>query len=311
MAKTNEIAKQVADKVIALMEEHGADGWTKGWTSKMAEGLPFNIASNKNYNGINIMLLSLASLEKGYRSSAWGTFKQWQAKGGNLKGQKAEDVYFWKPLLIDEKDASGKVIKDDEGNKLQKKIWMLKNYKVFNRDQVAGLEDEAPADADAAPIVVFNNDEVDAWVDHTGANVRHGGASAFYSPASDHVQMPNREDFTGTATSTAEETYYTTLLHELVHWSGAKHRLDRTKGKRFGDSDYAFEELVAETGAAILAVQLGVSPEPRADHAQYLNGWIKGLKDNPKAIFSAFTQATKAAEYLNGLQPGASEEVAA
>ena len=99
MAKTNEIAKQVADKVIALMEEHGAEGWTKGWTSKMAEGLPFNIASNKNYNGINIMLLSLASLEKGYSSSAWGTFKQWQAKKSDeLLQQELFKEYY--PLLL-------------------------------------------------------------------------------------------------------------------------------------------------------------------------------------------------------------------
>jgi antirestriction protein ArdC len=310
MSKQSEMIKDVADKIVALMDKHGTD-WTKPWASKVAEGFPVNVASNKNYQGINVFWLGMTAWDKGYSSNVWGTFKQWAALGGNLKGQKATDVFFWKPLDVDAKGLDGQPLKNEKGEVIKKKIWMLKNYKVFNRDQVAGLEDEAPADADAAPIVVFNNDEVDAWVDHTGANVRHGGASAFYSPATDHVQMPNREDFTGTATSTAEETYYTTLLHELVHWSGAKHRLDRTKGKRFGDSDYAFEELVAETGAAILAVQLGVSPEPRADHAQYLNGWIKGLKDNPKAIFSAFTQATKAAEYLNGLQPGASEEVAA
>ena len=92
-------------------------------------------------------------------------------------------------------------------------------------------------------------------------------------------------------------------------WTGDG-RIDRTKGKMFGAADYAFEELVAETGAAILSVMLGVSPEPRADHAQYLNNWKKALTDNPKAVFSAFTQANKAVDFLYDKQP-ASEEAAA
>ena len=95
--------------------------------------------------------------------------------------------------------------------------------------------------------------------------------------------MPNKADFQGTATSTADEAYYSTLLHELV-LDGSNGRIDRTKGKMFGDSDYAFEELVAETGAAMLSVLLGVSPR-REDHAVYLNGWKKAVKDNPKAVF--------------------------
>ena len=305
----NELAQGVANKILALMEEHGTD-WQKPWTSTaIASGLPSNVASKKPYQGINTLLLAMEAMDKGYTSSVWGTFKQWAAVGGNLKGQKSTVVFFWKPLLIDEKDASGKVIKDAAGNTKQKKIFMLKTYNVFNKDQVAGLADEPVVPVSADP--EFYADEVEAFINNTGAVVKHGGGQAYYRPATDHIQMPAKADFQGTDTSTAEECYYSTLLHELVHWTGSNGRIDRTKGKMFGDKDYAFEELVAETGSAILSVQLGVSVEPRADHAKYLNSWKKALTDNPKAIFSAFTQAYKAVDFLNDLQPETSEEVAA
>ena len=306
----NELAQGVANKILALMEEHGTD-WQKPWTSTaIASGLPSNVASKKAYQGINTLLLAMEAMDKGYTSSVWGTLKQWNAAGGKvIKGQKSTVVFFWKPLLIDEKDASGKVIKDAEGNKKQKKIFMLKTYNIFNKDQVEGLADEPVVPVSADP--EFYADEVEAFINNTGAVVKHGGGQAYYRPATDHIQMPAKADFQGTDTSSAEECYYSTLLHELVHWTGSNGRIDRTKGKMFGDKDYAFEELVAETGSAILSVQLGVSVEPRADHAKYLNSWKKALTDNPKAIFSAFTQAYKAVDFLNDLQPETSEEVAA
>ena len=309
MSKQSEMIKDVADKIVALMDKHGTD-WTKPWASKVAEGFPVNVASKKNYQGINVFWLGMTAWDKGYSSNVWGTFKQWAALGGNLKGQKATDVFFWKPLDVDAKGLDGQPLKNEQGEVIKKKIWMLKNYKVFNKDQVAGID--ADAEPKAADDVEFHADQVEQFVANTGADVRHGGGQAFYRPAGDYIQMPNKADFVGTKTSTAEEAYYSTLLHELVHWTGGKGRIERTKGKMFGDADYAFEELVAETGAAILSVMLGVSPEPRADHAQYLNNWKKALTDNPKAVFSAFTQANKAVDFLYDKQPAEAgqEEVA-
>jgi antirestriction protein ArdC len=268
-----------------------------------------NVASKKQYQGINVFWLSMVSCDKGYSSNVWGTYKQWTALGGVVpKG--AEDVFFWKRIEVDAKDADGNVLKNEDGDVLKKNVWMLKNYKVWNRDQISGLADDAqPAPAD--DVEFADCLAAEEFVANCGADIRHGGGRAFYSPASDHIQMPNKADFQGTATSTADEAYYSTLLHELVHWTGSNGRIDRTKGKMFGDSDYAFEELVAETGAAILSVLLGVSPEPRKDHAVYLNGWKKAVKDNPKAVFTAFTQANKAVEFLYDKQPQQEQDEAA
>jgi antirestriction protein ArdC len=308
MTTQKEIIEKVSTEILNLMEEHGTN-WQKPWLSTIASGQPFNVVSKKPYQGINSFWLGMVAYSAGYQTNEWATFKQWSGKGASIiKGSKATDIFFWKPIKIDEKDASGKILKDDNGNKKTKNIWMLKAYKVFNAQQVEGYD--SPAIEKPEP-VEFNNQVVDALVSATGADIRHGGGSAHYAPSSDHIQMPAKEDYVGTDTSTAEEAYYSTLLHELVHWSGHKDRLDRFKSNSFfGSSEYAFEELVAETGAAILSVVTGVSPAPRADHAKYLNNWKKAIKDNPKAIFSAFTKANQAVEFLNPTAEVAKQEAA-
>ena len=109
--------------------------------------------------------------------------------------------------------------------------------------------------------------------------------------------------FTGTATSTPTESYESTRLHELSHWGGAGHRLNREFGERFGDKAYSFEELVAELSAAFLCAELEITNTPRVDHAQYIANWLEVLKGDTKAIFSAASLATRTVDYLIGLQP--------
>ena len=98
------------------------------------------------------------------------------------------------------------------------------------------------------------------------------------------------------------QSYTATKAHELVHWSGHPARLAREFGKRFGDRAYAFEELVAELGAAFVCADLGIAPEPKEDHAGYLAHWLKVLKADKRAIFTAASHAQKAADFLHGLQ---------
>ncbi|MEO2004790.1 MAG: zincin-like metallopeptidase domain-containing protein [Candidatus Poribacteria bacterium] len=136
----------------------------------------------------------------------------------------------------------------------------------------------------------------------TDAKIEHGGDRAFYCPSTDHIQMPPEDLFCGTDSLSRSESYYAVLVHELTHWSGAKHRLDRHMGKRFGDSAYAAEELVAEIGSAFLCAELGITEgEPRADHAQYIAHWLKLMKDDSRAIFAAAAKASEAVSYLKKL----------
>jgi antirestriction protein ArdC len=140
-------------------------------------------------------------------------------------------------------------------------------------------------------------EHADAFIIGTGATIQHGGNSAFYAPSRDVVQLPPFEAFKD------KESYYATALHELTHWTKPKARLDRDfSAKRFGDSGYAREELVAELGAAFLCAELGITPEVRQDHAAYLGHWLTVLKEDKRAIFSAAAHAQRAADFLGHLQ---------
>jgi antirestriction protein ArdC len=99
------------------------------------------------------------------------------------------------------------------------------------------------------------------------------------------------------------EAYYAVLTHELTYWSGAPARLGRDMGKRFGDAAYAAEELVAEIASAFLCAELGITQDTRADHAQYLAQWLKLMKDDSRAIFTAAAKASEAVACLKRLQP--------
>ena len=145
-------------------------------------------------------------------------------------------------------------------------------------------------------------EQAEAFVAATGAQIDYGGTRAFYRPSTDSIQLPPREAFIGSPTSTPAESYYSTILHELTHWTSAESRCNRQLGKRFGDQAYAMEELVAELGAAFLCADLHITDEPRVDHAQYLASWLSVMKEDKKAIFTAASKASEAAAYLTGPQ---------
>ena len=183
----------------------------------------------------------------------------------------------------------------------------MKGYTVFNVEQIDGL----PADLYHPPAPIEDGhtvaliEEAEDFIARTGAVIHHGGNRAFYAPASDHIQMPPPQAFRDA------ESYTAIKAHELVHWTGHPVRMARTFGKRFGDRAYAFEELVAELGAAFLCADLAIAPEPREDHAAYLASWLRVLKEDKRAIFTAASHAQKAADFLHGLQELATQRDAA
>ena len=284
MSKQTETMQAIANKIADMMETAGTN-WVKPWVSGSTLGsLPMNAVSKKEYRGINLLLLQSRS------TPIWATYKQWNDKGAQvLKGSKGTQIVFWKPL---EKT-------DDNGEK--SKFFILKTYTVFNADQVEGYEYTAPKPVDCT---VATLPHVDEWVANTKADIKHGEAQAYYSPNLDYINMPKRELFIDTDTSTATESYYSTLLHELTHWTGHADRNDRAKHNKWGDQTYAFEELIAELGATFLCAQLGISNDVRADHAQYINNWISKLRSDPKFLFQAATKAQAGIDYLNAFNQG-------
>jgi len=229
--------------------------------------------------------------EKAYTSGVWGTYLQWSEAGAQIrKGEKSAYIVFYNEITVAGEDG------DSEG--VDTRLF-ARATPVFAAEQVDGW---TPPTIDAPATVITPIEQAEAFVAATGATITHGGSRAFYRPATDSIQIPPREAFIGTATSSPAEAYYSTLLHELTHYSGHETRCNRQLGRRFGDDAYAMEELIAELGAAFLCADLRITDEPRADHAQYLSHWLTVLKADKKAIFTAASKASEAATFLAALQ---------
>jgi antirestriction protein ArdC len=289
----SDIYQTVTDRIVAMLEK-GAGEFRCPWHHREGErsaiSTPFNVTTGRAYRGVNVPLLWATADAFGYRSNLWGTYKQWHERGAQVrKDEKATMIVFWKTYQVETSDDDG-----DDGKRLTAKA-----YPVFNADQVDGY-DAANTKPVARPIWELPESEraagAETFFAEAGSVVRHGGNRAYYTTGDDHIQMPEFAQFHNA------QAYYATLAHEHVHWSGNKKRLDREFGKRFGDQAYAFEELVAELGSAFLCAQLGLENEPRQDHAAYLASWLRVLKDDKRAIFTAASKAQAAADYLQSLQ---------
>jgi antirestriction protein ArdC len=292
IANRPDVYATITNKIVAKMEQ-GELPWFKPWSVKHAAGsitrpLRYN---GEQYHGINILNLWLAADERGYHCPLWLTFNQAKQLGGFVKkGEKGTPVVYASKFTKTETDATTGEVFEDE-------IPFLRQYIVFNGLQIENLPAHYYAMKKQAKNTAERLADVEAFIAKTKAEIRHGGNKPCYHPSADYVQMPPYEYFRD------REAYYSTLSHELCHWSGNDNRLKRELNKsRFGYEAYAVEELIAELGASFLAADLGLAAEPRADHAAYLQNWLKVLKNDKKAIFTAAAQAEKAVAYLHGLQ---------
>lgn len=278
---TNEIIKAI---------EAGVGEYRMPW-HRTGQGLPRNAATKSFYQGINTLALWCTSYLRGYTSPCWATYRQWNNLGAHVrKGEKASTIIFFK--MREPKE--GKKEADDSESKSR---LIIQGSVVFNADQVDGWEKaEAPLEDRTHRL-----EAVDIFISSVGATVRYGGEVASYSKAFDRINMPEPRRFIETETSSATESFYSVLLHEHVHWSGHQKRLNRDLSGRFGTSDYAMEELVAELGAAFLCADLGISVAPRMDHAVYLRSWLVVLRQEKAAIITASSAAMAACRYLREL----------
>lgn len=292
-----DLYQRVTDNIVRDLEQD-VRPWTKPWiTSWATSGASTTMRplrhDGTSYKGVNVLILWSEACDRGYASPTWMTYHQAQALGAQVrKGEQGTPIVFAKP--IERRDDN--VSSDQEGTRT---IPLLRAYTVFNTEQIDGLPERyIPATPPDLDISSGRIDRADAFVTATEAAIVHKGERACYIPSVDRIEMPRYSLFRDTETSTAAEGYYATLLHELVHWTSPKQRCDRELGKRFGDEAYAREELIAEIGAALLCADLGIALEPRPDHAAYIHAWLKVIRSDKRAIFSAAALAQKAADWL-------------
>lgn len=278
--------KELTEQRTAMVLEHlkrGTAPWVRPWT---ADATPMNVVRNYRYKGSNIVWLRIWADIMQYPTGRWLTMNQANKLGGKLrKGEKQTMIVNWRPMTSkkDDEDAKG-----DE--KVRVRNFMLPFYHyVVNVAQCDGLP-EALVNPHVGEVPFDPNERAEVFLDALNINTRHGDESAYYTPALDQVSMPNREDFKSPA------DYYATRLHECTHATGHASRCNRDLTGRFGDENYAFEELIAELGASIAGTVVGL--DGQLQHAEYIASWIKRLEDDPSELWRASTQAEKAVGWM-------------
>lgn len=296
-----DIYQTITNRIVAELEK-GVRPWFKPWNAEHAAGritrpLRFN---GTPYRGINILMLWAEAIKKNYTAPIWMTFKQALDLGAHVrKGEHSSLVVYADKITRKETDAQ-------TGEESERAISFMRGYTVFNVEQVDGLPAHYYAKPAPRTETVQRIDRAELFFAATGATIRHGGNQACYIPSIDQIRMPPIEAFRDA------ESYYAVLAHEATHWTRHSTRLDRDFGrKRFGDAGYAREELVAELGSAFLSSDLDLTPAVREDHAAYIASWIKVLQNDKRAIFSAASHASRATEFLHGLQQRATIATAA
>lgn len=290
MNKTNtkiDAYQTVTDAIVSAIEA-GRGALRNRWLGT-ATGNALRVTGDE-YRGINAFTLGLIGWAQGYQSAHWMTFKQALDLGGAVrKGEKSSPVVFYKQLEV-ERDG------DDGADGERETIRMARLYRVFNVDQIDGLPDRfrlAPP-TEALP-AKERNAAAEAVLRATGASIAEdGGNRAFYNIGADSIHLPAFDRFLST------DDYLATMAHELCHWTGAKHRLDRPQLNRFGSPAYAEEELVAEIGAAFVCNALGIAGEHVESHAGYVENWLQALKNDKRHIFKAAAAAQAAADMVLG-----------
>ncbi|HZG46475.1 MAG TPA: zincin-like metallopeptidase domain-containing protein [Allosphingosinicella sp.] len=286
---------EVTARVIAELEQ-GRLPWVQPWDSAACGcGMPENASSGRRYSGVNVLILWGAVIERGYSTQRWLTFRQALSLGGHVRrGEKGTIVCY-----ADRFTPRGEEERARDEDREARQIAFLKRFTVFNVDQCDGLPEELtraselPAERETIP-------HAEALIAATGADFRIGGSEAFYSPSTDHVQVPPQQAYG------KQINWYRTALHELGHWTGHSSRLGRDFSGRFGSASYAREELVAELASAFVCASLSIQPTVR--HADYLGVWLAVLREDEKAIFRAASLASKAADYLLAFAPNTDGE---
>ena len=281
-----DIYSRITNQIIDQLEA-GVRPWTQPWTGGHSVTRPLR-HDGTPYIGINVLLLWSEAFSRGFASPTWMTFRQALALGAHVrKGERGSTVVYANQIVRTETD--------DTGEEIEQRSPFLKAYTVFNVEQIDDLPD-AYRPTPPGPVNPDSRLEaVERFFAGLGADIRHGGSTAYYVPASDHVQMPPFETFRDAG------AYYATLGHECVHWTGHGSRLARDFSR--STQAYAREELVAELGAAFLCADLGLELEPREDHAAYLGHWLEVLKAEKRFLFSAAARAQRAVAWLHEAHP--------
>jgi antirestriction protein ArdC len=293
--RPKDVYERITEKIIADLEK-GVVPWLKPWDAKKAIDLDPNVIWPRNgssghwYSGCNVFALwgHMYDIKKQDERALFLTYNQCKSLGGHIRrGEKGCIVLGYRK--------GEREVENDEGDVEKKSFLTAFGHHVFHVSQCEGVKLPKFDNKQALQLVGLTDDNAwQAFVAALKVDLRHGGHRAYYSPFEDYVRMPPAKSFKG------EHQYKAVALHEFTHWTGHKKRLDRDQSGFNGNETYAFEELVAELGAAFLCAKLGIVHK-ELRHAEYINTWLGVLKRDTKAVVRAASKATAAAKYIEEL----------
>ncbi|MBV8914195.1 MAG: DUF1738 domain-containing protein [Acetobacteraceae bacterium] len=280
---------EVTAQIVAALEA-GTPPWRRPWDENKTGGpmMPHNATTGVRYRGMNVIMLGMSPLAFASGDPRWATYKQAAHRGWQVrKGSHGTPGFFYTRVEIEDRDGTSA-----DGRKV---LPLLRAFTLFHASQIDGIPPYVPPSLEQAPW--REPETAEAIARNSGAVIRTGGDRAFYSPGTDHVQLPPAVAFRSPA------AYASVKLHELGHWSGAKHRLNRDLSGRFGSQNYAREELRAELAQVMICAELGINDCDFTNGAAYIADWLKNLRGDKREVFRAATDAQRIADYLLDFHP--------
>jgi antirestriction protein ArdC len=299
MQSQTQIRQQITQQIIAALEQDLVP-WRRPWSVSKNVGRPANVLSRRAYSGINPLLLELHALEHGFQSRWWGTFHQWKQLGGTVqkrpshiaKGEWGCKIVFYRPICKTTIDPA-------TGEQDEDKFLVMRTWSVFNAEQVDGDAIEPFRTIEEPTAGEFPDfTPADELIKATQADIRYGSDKAFYSRPTPYGSFPNHTDGDFVVLPHCHQfpqpgAFYETAFHELAHWSELR------LGWDYDRQGYAAGELVAEMASCFVAQELGIPDgEDLLNHATYIKGWLKSMRDDAGFVFKGATQASKTADYL-------------
>ena len=296
--------KLLVDAVLKNLEK-GTGLWEQGWSGGSA---PVSAITGKQYNAVNRVFLLLASMEKGYADNRWLTYKQMEDKGWHFKtDEEGKSLGKGAGVAIEYFELRDKETKqpfdrhtldgmtaEERAEYMDENVYPLrKYYRVFNGDVIEGIPERKRAEHDPAGQNARAEALIGFWSD-TESPIRYGGSAAYYSPKTDEIHLPQKEDFVDMP------EYYSTALHEIGHSTGHEKRLNRSLSSDHSSAEYAEEELRAEIATMFLEQDIGVEAKDKhiANNSAYIAAWIGKIKEDPNILFKAFADAELIAKFV-------------
>ena len=279
--------KEVTDKVTKILLDAIESG-TAPWAMPYMLFKNSNIVSKKPYQGINSMITAASRFKYGYKSNLFGTYKQIQSLGGQVRsGERGIPILFFSVIERENKKDANKT----------DKFPIARYSTVFNADQCDGLSIESDTGTTVDPILLKGSNIAATYLMRSGVKFEEYQADGIpcYQPSNDTVYMPKTSYFVGGA------EYDSTLFHEFVHSTGAKNRLKREVLEHYRGQNRNKEELIAEIGAAMLCGMCGIE-DTLLNSAAYIQSWAKDLKANPDWFIGAAGPAMKAVDFILGTE---------